>query len=54
MMVTDPGAGIVSSGKGGVVVAFTSEQPVGTPRRPVVGIIGERPDFLDEFPALNL
>jgi len=53
ILVTDPTAGNVSGGKGSVVVAFTSEKPTGTPRRPVVGLIGERPDFLDLLPDLE-
>ena len=39
-LVTDSKAGKVSCGKGSVEVASTSEQPIGTPRRLVVGLIG--------------
>lgn len=51
--ITDPTAGKVSGGKDSVVVAFKSEKEIGTPRIPVVGIIGERPPFLDQVPGLE-
>ena len=39
-LVTDSKAGKVSCDKGSVEVAFTSEQPIDTLWRPVVGVIG--------------
>lgn len=47
ILITDSTVGKVSGGKDSVVVAFKSEHETGTPRTPVVGIIGERPAFLD-------
>ena len=49
-METDPTAGAVSAGIGSVVVAFTLDKKKN--RRPVVGFIGDKPDFLNN--ALNL
>jgi len=49
--VTDPKMGVVSGGKGSVVVAFTKDKDGN--RIPVVGFIGSRPQWFDDIVNLE-